>query len=251
MNKTTEGKRLFGISSAALHILAMLFMLLDHMWATVVPGNEWMTCVGRVAFPIFAFMIVEGFFRTHDLKKYLLRLFIFALLSEIPFNLMYSSQVFYPFHQNVLWTFLIALGVIIGIEKIKRKNKLWLTVLCAVGLSLLGIILGFAAFTDYNGFGVATVLVFYFFRGKKWWCFAGQFLCLLWINCKLLSGLYYPVSIFGLELDIIQQGFAVLALIPIWLYNGRQGIRSKAFRLSCYAFYPVHMLVLALIVMLG
>lgn len=251
MNTITESKRSFGISSSALHILAMLFMLLDHMWATVVPGNEWMTCVGRVAFPIFAFMIVEGFFRTHDLKKYLLRLFIFALLSEIPFNLMCSSQVFYPFHQNVLWTFLIALGVIIGIEKVKRKNKLWLTVLSAVGLSLLGIILGFAAFTDYNGFGVATVLVFYFFRGKKWWCFAGQFLCLLWINCKLLSGLYYPVSIFGLELDIIQQGFAVLALIPIWLYNGRQGIRSKAFRLSCYAFYPVHMLVLALIVMLG
>ncbi len=100
----------FDISSAGLHILAMTFMLLDHMWATVTPGQEWMTCVGRMAFPIFAFMIVEGYFHTHDLKKYLLRMVAFALISEVPFDLMYEGLAFYPYHQNVMWTFLIALG---------------------------------------------------------------------------------------------------------------------------------------------
>lgn len=239
----------FDVSSAGLHILAMFFMLLDHMWATVTPGNAWMTCLGRIAFPIFAFMIVEGYFHTHSFKKYILRMLIAAVISEIPFNLMYGAQMFYPYHQNVLWTFLIALLVIRGIEKVKEKNRLWLTILVGVLLSLLGIILGFLGMTDYYGTGVATVLVFYFFRGKKWWCYVGQVLLLGWINLELLGGLYYPVTVFGMELEILQQGFAMLALIPIWLYRGRQGYHSKPFQYFCYAFYPGHILVLALLML--
>ena len=70
----------FEITSMTLHILAMLFMLCDHLWATVVPGNNWLTCIGRLAYPIFAFMIVEGYFHTKNLKKYVRRLAIFAIL---------------------------------------------------------------------------------------------------------------------------------------------------------------------------
>ena len=60
----------FEISSLTLHIMAMLFMVCDHLWGTIVPGNDWLTCIGRIAFPIFAFMIVEGYFHTKNLKKY-------------------------------------------------------------------------------------------------------------------------------------------------------------------------------------
>ena len=70
----------FDISAAMLHIIAMTFMLMDHLWATLLPAQDWLTCVGRLAFPIFAFMAVEGYFHTHSFKKYILRLLLFAVL---------------------------------------------------------------------------------------------------------------------------------------------------------------------------
>ena len=81
----------FDISAAALHIIAMTLMLMDHLWATLLPAREWLTCAGRVAFPIFAFMAVEGYFHTRSFKKYILRMLLFAVLSEIPFDLMYGG----------------------------------------------------------------------------------------------------------------------------------------------------------------
>ena len=140
-----------GVSSLTLHILAMAFMLCDHIWATLVAGQDWLTCVGRLAFPIFAFLLVEGFFHTRDLKRYVLRLLLLALLSEIPFDLMYAGTSFFPFHQNVIWTFLIALFCMWVIERVKRRGNLWLTLLAAAGMSLAGWLAGTIAMVDYPG----------------------------------------------------------------------------------------------------
>lgn len=240
-------KEKFDLSSASLHVLAMIFMLFDHAWATVVPGNQWMTCVGRLAFPVFAFMIVEGYFHTRDLKRYVMRLLVLAVLTEIPFNLMYAGGVFYPFHQNVIWTFLMGIGLICLNEWAKKKGKLWLRVLMAVVSAVVGLALGFATMVDYYGVGVLTVLVFYFFHGRKWWCLLGQVAALYWLNVEVLGGLYFEVEMFGSTVEIVQQGLALLALIPIWLYRGRQGYHAKWFRWFCYGFYPLHMLCLYLI----
>ena len=245
-----EHKSKLEISSMTLHVLAMVFMLCDHLWATVVPGNDWMTCVGRIAFPIFAFMIVEGYFHTRSLKKYVRRLFVFALLSEIPFNLVMGSSLFYPIHQNVLWTFLIAVFLIWLNEKAKKKEKVWLQAVTCVGTICLAFILGLVTFVDYNHAGVLTVLVFYFFRGRKWWHFLGQVLCLYYLNVEVLSGFYYELEVFGHTMNIVRQGFALLALIPIWLYRGKQGPYNKVIKNVYYWFYPVHLLLLAILRML-
>ena len=210
MNET----RHFDLSAAALHIIAMTFMFMDHLWATLLPAQEWLTCVGRLAFPIFAFMTVEGYFHTHDLRKYLRRMLVFALLSEIPFDLMYGGTWFYPVHQNVIWTLLLGLLGIHLMEKARKKQKLALYVLTVVLVVVLGAALGTLA--------------------------------LYWVNVALLGGLMYPITIFGTEIELCQQGIALLALIPIWIYRGRQGYHSRPFQYACYAFYPVHMLVIVM-----
>lgn len=237
-------------TSCSLHIMAMAFMLCDHLWGTIVPGNDWLTCIGRISFPIFAFMIVEGYFHTKNLKKYLLRMLIFAVLSEIPFNLMMSSRLIYPVHQNVLWGFLISLGLIHWNERAKRSGAIWKRILVGFLTVVLGYILGLLTMVDFYHAGILTVLAFYFFRGRKWWNSLGQFLCVAYINLEILGGLVYEFSLFGMDFSIHQQSFALLAFIPIWLYKGKQGCHGKLLQYFYYGFYPVHLLILGVLKML-
>ena len=237
----------FELTAAVLHIIAMTLMLMDHLWATLLPAREWLTCAGRVAFPIFAFMAVEGYFHTRSFKKYILRMLLFAVLSEIPFDLMYGGTWFYPVHQNVLWTFLLGLLGVWLMEQVRKKGKTWMYLLVCVLVVPAGLVLGTLCMVDYYGVGVLTVFVFYFLHGRKWWCFLGQLAALYWLNVELLGGLMYLVQLFGMEFELCQQGLALLALIPIWLYRGRQGYHSKPFQYLCYAFYPVHILLLVVV----
>lgn len=237
----------FDISSAGLHILAMGLMLCDHLWATIIPGNDWLTCIGRLAFPIFAFMLVEGYFYTRSVKRYALRLLAFALISEIPFNLMYSSSVLYPIHQNVIWTLLIGLGMIHLNEKARASGKAVLRPAALIGTVFLGGSLGIVSFADYNAAGVWMILVFYFFRGTSLWHRLLQLAGMYYINFEVLKGLVFPVTVFGITKEIPQQGLAILALVFIWLYRGRKGYSAKWFQQFCYWFYPAHMVLLWLI----
>ncbi|MBQ2003906.1 MAG: conjugal transfer protein TraX [Peptococcaceae bacterium] len=237
----------FETTSFSLHLMAMLFMLCDHLWGTIVPGNDWLTCIGRVCFPIYAFLLVEGYFHTSNLKKYVKRLLLFAVISEIPFNLAMASSVIYPFHQNVLWSFLIALGLIHCNEKAKASEKLWIRIAVGIFTILAGYLLGLITMVDYYHAGILMVLTFYFFHHRNWWDYVGQLLCLGYINLELLGGFGYEVVLFGETVFLTRQGLALLALIPIWLYKGKQGYHSKWWKYFCYAFYPVHLLILGLL----
>ena len=192
-NLSTPASGRFSLSAAALHILAMVLMLMDHLWATLLPAQDWLTCAGRLAFPIFAFMAVEGYFHTHSFRKYALRLALFAVLSEVPFDLMYGGTWFYPVHQNVIWTLLLGLLGIHLMETVRKKQKTWLYLLTALLVVLIGTVLGTLSMVDYYGTGVLTIFIFYFFRGRKWWCLAGQLspstgsMCSCWAVCCIPS----------------------------------------------------------------
>jgi len=169
------------------------------------------------------------------------------LISEIPFNLAMGSRLFYPVHQNVLWSFLMAIGFIHRNEKAAKSGKWWKRAVTAVVSVILAYLLGIITMVDFYHTGILTILVFYFFRNRTWYNYMAQFVCLWYINMEMLGGYSYQLNILGQTYFVARQGFAMLALIPIWLYRGRQGYHTKAFQYFCYWFYPAHLLVLGLL----
>ena len=236
-----------GLSASTLRVLAMTFMLLDHMWATIVPGNNWMTYVGRLAFPIFAFQIVEGFYHTSNRKNYAKRLLILALISEIPFNLMTLSSPIFPFHQNTIFTLLLGLWAISALDNAKTARTKPAAVKAGF-VVLITYLLGLIGFVDYGWKGVMTVVAFYVFHEGRF-AKLGQLISMLLLNIILFEGQSFPL--FGGAYYLPTQAFALLALIPIWLYRGRKGSESILFRFGCYFFYPAHILLLVALMLLG
>ena len=230
-----------GINANQLRGLAMFLMLLDHLWATLIPGNIWMTYLGRLAFPIFAFQISEGFSHTSDRKRYAKRLFLFGLIAEVPFDLIYGGTVLYPFHQNVMFTLLLGLLACCAIDRARRERTARAVLrgaLSVAGLFLLSLV----GMVDYGWKGVVTVVAFYLLRDFPL-AWLAQIAALVLLNIVLFKGQTIPL----LGWDFPTQGFAVLALLPIWLYNGRRGGGGKTLQTAFYAFYPVHVLVLYLL----
>ncbi len=237
-------KQLKCLNSTHLKIIAMLTMFLDHAGKTVFFQYEWFTYIGRIAFPIFAFQIAEGYNRTKDFKAYLKRMFIYALISEIPYNVM-AGGVINPGGQNVLFTFCIALVVIRLIDNNWKKNKL-LGAVTAVVATYIGYLLGFIVMTDYMGYGVLTVVVFWIFSRVKYGEIL-QLLGIIYIHGTMIKGLNLVWMLNGEEIWIPVQAFAIFAMIPILMYNGEKGPGGKKFQRAVYIFYPAHMLILGIL----
>ena len=238
-------KKIKFITSNMLKCLAMILMLLDHLWATIIPGNQWMTNIGRIAFPIFAFLITQGYIHTSDFKKYLKRLFIFALISEIPFNLIYTGSLVFPFHQNVLFTLILGLLCINEIDKMKN-NKSFKNVIIGTVKIIVFLLLGTVGFVDYGLTGIFTIIAFYIFRNFKFaWIY--QLISLILLYIVFFKGQSVILNIFNFEYYLPLQSIGILSLIPIWLYNGEKGIDNKKLQYMFYWFYPAHMMLIYLI----
>lgn len=240
-----ENNRGFQFTAFHLRIIAIVSMFIDHI---AVFSNHLIlfSAIGRLAFPIFAFQIAEGYAHTKNFNKYCKKLLFFAIISEIPFNFLSPfGGIISPFYQNVLWTFLIALFIIRLIDKFKSntQNKI-LLVLKVVLICAFGYYLGNITGVDYHGAGVMTVVMFYLTRNCKYKHII-QFIIYLILNLSL-KGIQIYVNFFGFQFAFAIQLLALISLIPIWLYKGKQGYHSKMWTSFCYWFYPVHMMLLFL-----
>ena len=230
----------------SLHLMAMGFMLADHIRYTLLPGELWLSCLGRLAFPIFAFLLAEGFRRTRSRAGYAARLAVWAALAELPFNWMIGGRWLDPSRQNVLWTFLLALGALALWERsaLPCPAPVARWALAAAGAAG-GWLAGQMLEADYGGWGVWTVLLFYLFPGAGMARRLGQLGGMLLIHGVLMGSAPVYIPLGPLALPVPIQIFAVAALPLIWLYRGRQGPHGRALRLLFYGFYPAHMLLLA------
>ncbi|MBR1853872.1 MAG: conjugal transfer protein TraX [Lachnospiraceae bacterium] len=243
-----------GISGSTLKLIAVVTMLIDHIAAGVLvrlylasrngdilPTYYLMRNIGRIAFPIYCYMIVEGLKYTRNKWKYALRLGVFALVSEIQFDLGFQSKILEFGYQNVYFTLCIGLLTIIGIEYVERKlpEKIlgWkpqlsahiVDILIRLSVLLLSAFgMGAAALcrSDYDWMGVLCIVILYLARGGK----------------ALQLGLGYLA--FGIFLG---EWVAFPAFLLLILYKGKKGFSCKAL---FYGFYPVHLLALYLVCVL-
>lgn len=214
------------MSSFVLKIIAVTTMLIDHSGYLIFNGFSFMNYIGRLAFPIFAFLITEGYIHTRNLKKYFLRLLIFAVISQIPFMLLFPDD----FTLNILFT--LALGLLAITVYSKFKNK-FLGILFVIFSAIIAQLLHF----DYGWFGIATIFIFYIFKNKK------AYMNILFASTTFINYLYYFAKTLRTEYLLIFL-FCTLSLIPINLYDGKKGKNIKYF---LYVFYPLHLIALYLI----
>lgn len=205
-----------GLSGSTLKLIAVISMLIDHTGAVLLTGSPYYSLcrtLGRLAFPIFCFLLVEGYVHTHDVKKYASRLAVFALLSEIPFDLAISGNMFNPYYQNVFFTLVLGLATLYGMDRAADAQGRVIAVLAGMAAAAL-------LRTDYSWKGVLAVAVLYQTRENRLWQSIAGALMFCW------------------------EPPAMAAFVPLYFYNGKRGIPLKYL---FYLFYPGHLLVLVLI----
>lgn len=220
------------LDSFRLKLIAMVTMVIDHVGYVFYPELGWMRLIGRMAFPIYCFLLVEGFYHTSNVKKYMGRLAVFAILSEFPFDLMANAGGDYFAGQNIFFTLLLGLMAIYFIDEFEKMyrmsyfSKTMFNVLIAIVFSSIAMLLK----TDYSALGVFYIVIFYLYRGRPLFIFL----------CIEIITIYFYGGIYG-QRQMNSQNFAGFAVLFTALYNGKQGPKIKY---VFYAFYPVHLLVI-------
>lgn len=236
----------YGLSSNALKIIAMISMIIDHVGFVFFPQNLIFRYIGRSAFPIYCFLLVEGFFHTRNIYLYMARMGIFALLSEIPFNLGLYHVFIYKWNVNVYFTLFLGLLVMYLSDFTYHKGGGQAP---GILFCLLGMIGAQQIGSDYGAMGILVIYAFYLsYRGRNFGTNKGKWLTTLFM--VLFEAILFisdgPVEV-----------YAVFSLIFILLYSGeKSGGIWKALHMDkldvfmkyfFYAFYPLHLMALWLI----
>lgn len=222
--KVTVRER-FGISAAVLKWIAVVSMVTDHFACAVYPclaGHSTevyhiLRGIGRIAFPIYCFLLVEGFFHTKNVWKYLGNLLLFAAVSEIPFNMAVFGHVFYPQGQNVYCS--LALGIC-AMLLLRRFDGFLVWQLLAQGaVTAVFLFLGEFLEVDYHWKGIAFIILFYYLRKPR-------------IRQEVTAAV-------GAAAFCVYERAAVFSFFPLYFYNGKRGRQAKY---VFYVIYPLHLL---------
>jgi len=238
----------YGISGSTLKIIAAISMVLDHVsrivltngimthasysqisdeqWAILSEASDVLHVLGRIAFPLFCFLIVEGFLHTHDLKKYLRNMLVFAIIAEPIYDFVQTGQLFDLRQQNVMCELLLSLVFLIVLEKIQSLSKRK-TALAAEYTKL-----------DGGVYGIMLVAAFYLFHDSKAKMFFAAVCAVLLSSCHIVGGGFEFATANVFNPDVAA---AVVSLLLINLYNGKRGLKLKYF---FYIFYPAHLALL-------
>ena len=211
------------MTSFVLKIIALISMICDHTGYIIFDCFSFMNYIGRLAFPIFAFLITEGYTHTSNLKRYFSRLLIFSVISQLPYMLLFNHS----FTLNILFT--LALGLLAITVYNELNNKLF-GILFIIFCSVLANILHF----DYGWFGIVIIFIFYIFKTNK------IYLNILFSFTVFINYFYYFAKTSRIEYLFIILS-CTLSLIPINLYNGKKGKNTKYL---LYIFYPLHLIIL-------
>ena len=213
----------FRLSGSALKVIAMIFMVIDHVALYLMEHGtvlyETMRCIGRIAFPVFAFLIAEGFIHTRSRYRYFFTLLGFAVISEIPWYLLNGADGTY----NVMFTLALGLATLMVLENLLQRS-LVLGFLWTLGMAGLA----FWLEVDYEWRGILLIVILYLFNrhGHSFPYSKGmQFFCTF--------ALVIHYGVIG----------AVMACMILCLYNGTRGfIHGSIAKYGFYAFYPVHLI---------
>ena len=222
-----------GITQEQLKLIAYASMLVDHIGYLFVPGYH-LRAIGRLAFPIFCFLVAEGAHHTRSAGRYALRLGLWALITELPFDF-FAYRGWNWRGQNVMFTLLLGF---LAVQAIRKLPADWLKIAAVAAAALLAEVLR----TDYGSTGVWLVVLFYMGREHphRWILYLfGMALLFLQMdspNVHILGPIYLPLQLFG-----------TAAIVPILLYSGRKAIAAPWVKWAFYLFYPVHMVLLRLL----
>lgn len=232
------------MTSFVLKIIALITMFIDHLGYAIYGKFSYLNYIGRIAFPIFAFQISEGFVHTKNIKKYFIRLLVFAIISQFPFMLFLSTFSKNIYELNIFFTLSFGLLAIFIFDKIINTNltifnksidkfiKLFLGLLITFFIGVIAELLNF----DYGLFGIAIIFMFYLFKNDK------VAMIISFITAYIIKyGIYYIKSYNYLYWFLCT--FNIFPIIFISLYNKKQGPKVKYL---LYLFYPIHLLVLYL-----
>jgi len=210
------------MSALFLKLIALITMIIDHVGAVFFPQVIWLRYIGRLSMPIYAFLLVQGYKHTRSFTRYALRLGIFAVLSEIPYDLLFHRTWLEFGNQNILFTLLTALLVMKLLDASAKSRNIFLF-LAALAL---GVVPHFLSF-DYGVYGVLAVLCFHLFIKYRG------------IDAIAYAGLTYGYYLNG---GGSAQLWSIVSVLPILLYNGKRGRVSLKYLF--YIAYPAHLLVL-------